>query len=84
MTRFKNVLKGRTERTRISVASGNYIPIPERPDPFKDQKPGPLDTPADIVKKVTWNPDINECPFPTPLMNQLYRLKRIGQEGKGI
>jgi hypothetical protein len=84
MVKFRNLISKRMEWTRISVESGSYIPIPEKFDAFKDQKAGEWDTDAKLVNEVTWTPNLMECPFPTPLMNQLERLRRIGKEGKAI
>ncbi|KAI9024036.1 translation protein SH3-like domain-containing protein [Hyaloraphidium curvatum] len=80
-----NAAKGQKERMRISHLSGLQIPIPERMNPLKDQPEGERDTPESLVKEVTYiTPDRAEAPFPTALMNELYRMSRKGGESRAF
>lgn len=41
---------------------------------------GPLDTPKSIVEKITFQPRLNEPPFPIALLNELEKAKRKNKE----
>ncbi|KAI9205096.1 translation protein SH3-like domain-containing protein [Polychytrium aggregatum] len=83
MVLIHNPAKGRTEWQRETLASQSLIPIPDK-NPWDGQKDGSLDSLQEITNKVTWMPTIAGPPFPTSLMNQLYRLKRQNKENHGL
>lgn len=68
---------------RFSLLSGAAMPIPEKEKP-KDPKDGERDTKEELVKKVTFTSDMFVHPFPTPLVNEMYRMSRKGGEGRAL
>jgi hypothetical protein len=79
-----NPEKGRADLTRFSTESQQFIPLPPREDKFKEQEEGPRDTLPEEVQKVTFHPNVFECPFPPSLMNELERMRRKNIESVAI
>jgi hypothetical protein len=80
----ENTERGGRDLTRFSKESQQFIPIPKKEDKFKKQEEGPRDTTAELVQKVTFTPNVLECPFPPSLMNELERMKRKNIESVAI
>ena len=72
----------RCKLTRFAKETGSIIKIP-KVEP-KVQSDGPLDTLGELVSKVTFEPNLTECPFPTQLMNEYVRMKRRGKESRAL
>ncbi|EGF76493.1 hypothetical protein BATDEDRAFT_92666 [Batrachochytrium dendrobatidis JAM81] len=77
-------LKHRKVQRRLSLATDTVIPVPEPENPFKKLEEGALDTKPAIVSQVTWTPDITQCPFPPPFMNELERMRRKNREAQAL
>lgn len=84
LTRRFNPIKKKMELFRLSLATETVIPIPEPPNEFKGREEGLLDTPKDIVAQVTWQPSLDQCPFPVPFMNELERMRRKNREAQAL
>jgi hypothetical protein len=71
---------GGYRRQRVSETTQSLLPIPEKPNPYKDQKDSELDTSASLATQETWSPVLGQLPFPVPLMNQLEKFRRFNKE----
>ena len=71
---------GRGRRQRVSEATQSLLPIPDKPDPYKNQKDSELDTSASLATQATWRPVLGQLPFPIPLMNELEKFRRFNKE----
>ncbi|KAI8929851.1 translation protein SH3-like domain-containing protein [Entophlyctis helioformis] len=79
-----NPLTHRKEMQRLSLATQTLIPVPEPESKFKKLAEGANDTKANLVSQVTWKPDITKCPFPSPFMNELERMRRKNREAQAL
>ncbi|KAJ3012879.1 Plastid ribosomal protein L24 [Thoreauomyces humboldtii] len=75
-----NPITMRHDVQRLAIDTQTLIPIPEPKDDFEAKAIGPLDTDAEVVRRVTFQPSIAQCPFPNAFMNELERLRRKNKE----
>ncbi|KXS18602.1 hypothetical protein M427DRAFT_195614 [Gonapodya prolifera JEL478] len=75
---------GLTEKYRVSKLSGEIIPFPKDADETEDAVEGPRDTTSKILDQVTFTASYTTPPFPTPLLNEIFRWERHGKGGKAL
>lgn len=73
--------KKRSVLTRFAKVTGNYIPFKEEDSNVEET---PRDTKLEVVNRVTFQPQLDHCPFPASLMNELERMKRRNKEAAAL
>lgn len=68
--------------TRFAKETGSFIKVPKKE--VKKQEDGPFDTSSEVVSKVTFEPNLNECPFPVAMMNEFTRMRRKNRENQAL